>query len=328
MSTEILSGIKQIIERTSSENDVKKAFSDRIKKDKVTRDENHVSHFCVYFAGYDSTTKEVFIGHHIKSGLWLFNGGHIDVGESPHQALHREIKEEWGVKIKLPEDHTPELLTITKINNPKRQTCKIHYDIWYFIPLNKKSFKPKQSLLKTEFHQTGWKTLKEAKTLIQETNTLEALKIILKKEPANTNIFSKDFNKWIVLKTKCHYKKSLPPMFKERDIWWVSIGVNIGYEENGKHEKFLRPVLVLRKFNRELFLGIPMSTKIKNNRYYIKVTVKRDLVSTLISQIRVFSAKRIQDKLAELDTDDFNKVKQEVIKMISFSPLSKQRSRG
>jgi mRNA interferase MazF len=140
--------------------------------------------------------------------------------------------------------------------------------------------------------------------------------------------FIKDFDGWIVKKKEYHYRKTLPPMFKERDIWWVSIGINVGFEENGKHEKFIRPVLVIKKFNRELFLGIPMSTKIKDNRYYAQVTVKNHTVSVLISQVRVFSAKRIQDKLAELDKTDFNKVKKEVIEMINFSPLPKQRSRG
>ena len=71
-----------------------------------------------------------------------------------------------------------------------------------------------------------------------------------------------------------------------------------------------------------------MSTKIKNNPYYIKVTIADKTVSALISQIRVFSAKRIQDKLAELDTNDFKNVKDEVIKMVSFSSLPKQRGRG
>ena len=117
-------------------------------------------------------------------------------------------------------------------------------------------------------------------------------------------------------------------MFKERDIWWVSVGVNVGYEEDGKHEKYLRPVLVLRKFNRDLFLGVPMSTKLKENPYYVKVTVKNQAVSVLISQIRAFSAKRIEDKLAEIDSNDFKKVRYEVTKMISFSPLPKQESRG
>ena len=140
--------------------------------------------------------------------------------------------------------------------------------------------------------------------------------------------YPKDFDGWVEKKKTCHYQVKTPPLFKERDIWWVSIGVNVGYEEDGKHDKFLRPVLVLRKFNRELFLGIPMSTKIKDNRYYTQVTVQDETVSVLISQIRVFSAKRIQDKLAELDRGDFKKVQDEVVKMITFSPLPKQRSRG
>ena len=140
--------------------------------------------------------------------------------------------------------------------------------------------------------------------------------------------YPKNFDGWIIKKKEYHYQKTPPPMFKERDIWWVSTGVNVGFEEDGKHDKFIRPVLIIRKFNRELFLGIPMSTKVKDNPYYIQVTVKNETVSALISQIRAFSAKRMQDKLAEIDNKDFGKVRNEVVKMISFSPLPKQRSRG
>lgn len=141
-------------------------------------------------------------------------------------------------------------------------------------------------------------------------------------------IYIKEFDKWIDKKKELHNKHVVPPLFKECDIWWASTGINVGYEEDGKHEKFIRPVLVLKKFNRELFLGVPMSTKLKNNKYYIEVTIAEKIVSALISQIRVFSAKRLQDKLAELDSKDFEKVKNEVVKMISFSSLPKQRGRG
>ena len=140
--------------------------------------------------------------------------------------------------------------------------------------------------------------------------------------------FPKKFDGWIEKKKDCHYRSAKPPMFKERDIWWVSIGVNVGFEEDGKHDKYLRPVMVLKKFNRDLFLGIPMSTKIKNNPYYVKVTVNDQPVSVLISQLRVFSAKRIEDKLAEIDTNDFKKVRGKVVKMISFSLPPKRESRG
>ena len=43
----------------------------------------------------------------------------------------------------------------------------------------------------------------------------------------------------------------------KKDIWWVSVGVNVGFEEDGKNDNFVRPVLVLKKFNNDMFLGIP-----------------------------------------------------------------------
>jgi mRNA interferase MazF len=139
--------------------------------------------------------------------------------------------------------------------------------------------------------------------------------------------FPKDFDGWIEKKKDCHFRASLPPMFKERDIWWVSVGVNVGFEEDGKNSNFVRPVLVIKKFNRELFLGVPMSTKLKDNKYYVPVTVKQKTVSVMTSQLRVFSSKRIWNKLVELDEGDFNKVLVEVGKFFVLPPL-KQRSRG
>ena len=62
-------------------------FLERFSMGNLTRDEDNKSHFCAYFAAYDPNAKEVFIGHHKKSGLWLFNGGHIDKDENLKQKL-------------------------------------------------------------------------------------------------------------------------------------------------------------------------------------------------------------------------------------------------
>lgn len=114
----------------------------------------------------------------------------------------------------------------------------------------------------------------------------------------------KDFDSWNKKKKELHLASHEPPFFKERDVWWTSIGINIGFEEDGKHAKFIRPVLVLRKFNRFLFFGVPLSTKLKDNPYYLPITIKGQTVSILISQARTFSSRRMQDKLAELDSQD------------------------
>jgi mRNA interferase MazF len=140
--------------------------------------------------------------------------------------------------------------------------------------------------------------------------------------------YPKDFDGWIKKKKDCHYQTSVPPLFRERDIWWVSVGVNVGFEEDGKNDNYVRPVLVVKKFNREIFLGIPMSTKLKDNKYYVPVSVKQETVSVMISQLRVFSSKRIWNKLAELDEGDFFRVLEEVGKFFVLPFPQKQEGRG
>ena len=48
--------------------------------------------------------------------------------------------------------------------------------------------------------------------------------------------------------------ESTRPLFKEGEIWWCGIGMNIGREIFGKGAKFIRPVVVLKKLNKDSFL--------------------------------------------------------------------------
>ena len=146
--------------------------------------------------------------------------------------------------------------------------------------------------------------------------------------PNITDIYKKNFDGWNVKKKDINSNEHNPPMFKERDVWWVSVGINVGFEEDGKHENFVRPVLVLKKFNRMLFFGIPLSKQLKDNPYYFPITLKEETVSALISQIRVFSSKRMWNKVGELDSEDYKGVLQ-YLKEKLFLPLPpKRKSRG
>lgn len=173
-----IENIIKLIESIDVEDGVKQKFLRRINEGSLTREENQGNHFCVYFAAIDLIAKKVFIGHHIKSGLWLFNGGHMDKGESPIETAKREISEEWGQNINILDDYLPTFLTITKINNPIKQKCKCHYDVWNFIKVNKNTFLPDKDSLNAEFSETGWKNIQEARELIIDPNTLLALKKI------------------------------------------------------------------------------------------------------------------------------------------------------
>ena len=45
--------------------------------------------------------------------------------------------------------------------------------------------------------------------------------------------------------------------FSEKEIWWCSLGKNIGNEQDGKNRNFERPVLIFKKWNSEFFVGLP-----------------------------------------------------------------------
>ncbi|MFZ2206802.1 MAG: NUDIX domain-containing protein [Microgenomates group bacterium] len=169
--------LREIIRNTQSESSVRRQFEERISVGLFSRKENPVSHFCTYFPSIDLQEKKVFIGLHKKSGLWLFNGGHLDSGETPYDGVTREIDEEWGMNVKLTIPR-PSLLTVTKIENPKKQICELHFDIWYFIFLQTTTFEPNPHLLSMEFSKWGWKTFDEAEYIMKDDSTHRALKVM------------------------------------------------------------------------------------------------------------------------------------------------------
>ncbi len=56
----------------------------------------------------------------------------------------------------------------------------------------------------------------------------------------------KDFDTWNNLKKGVNAGKG--KLYKERDIWWCSLGVNVGFEQDGTGNSYERPVVVLRGF--------------------------------------------------------------------------------
>lgn len=157
--------LKDLITRKFLNDETALKYLERIKEGKLTKHENPFSHMCAYFAPYDPVAKQLFIGNHKKSGLWLVNGGHIDENETLKDALKREIVEEWGLDSEDFDIPEPQLLTICPINNPEKQKCTEHFDIWHFIPVNKENFNPDMEKLLTEFSEVGWFTYEEAMKL-------------------------------------------------------------------------------------------------------------------------------------------------------------------
>ena len=120
----------------------------------------------------------------------------------------------------------------------------------------------------------------------------------------------KRFLEWIRLKERLHESEAKTPLFKEGEVWWSSMGENIGVEVNGKGSKFSRPVIIFKKLSADGFLAIPLSTKIKTGTWYIPITHRGIKCVAVLSQVRVLSAKRILEKYGELDRNDREKVRE------------------
>lgn len=118
----------------------------------------------------------------------------------------------------------------------------------------------------------------------------------------------KRFLEWIKLKEKLHNNKHKPPLFKEGEIWWCSLGENIGSEINGKSGLFSRPVLIFKKLSKSTFMGIPTSSQDRKGSWYVQITLGSNKSVVILSQARLLDYKRLSSKIGELDSVEMSKV--------------------
>ena len=129
----------------------------------------------------------------------------------------------------------------------------------------------------------------------------------------------KDFDRWNEKKKKVdYYTKNILPSKKQ--VWWLSIGLNVGVEEDGKNNNFERPVLVVKVFNRQCFLGIPITSADKSDKkYYFPIVYNQRKFFLILSQIRLFSVKRLSRKIYKINSVNFTQIKKELKRVIGLN---------
>ena len=127
----------------------------------------------------------------------------------------------------------------------------------------------------------------------------------------------KDYVAWHAKKTLLNDSVS-GAYFYEREVWWVAIGQNVGDEEDGKGYNFARPVLIMRKFNRSLFYGLPLSSADKRGKYYYPLTIRSKKNVVLLSHMRDYDAKRLLNKLGVINATDYAWIQLALIKLLKY----------
>ena len=126
----------------------------------------------------------------------------------------------------------------------------------------------------------------------------------------------KDFDKWNIKKKEIHWQKS-SVFCHPREIWWCSLGVNVGFEQDGTGNNFDRPVLVIRGFNQNIFFGAALTGVRREEKYYFPIgKIEGKEASVVLSQVRLIDTKRLVRKMTTLDECVFENVKKALKKTL------------
>lgn len=126
----------------------------------------------------------------------------------------------------------------------------------------------------------------------------------------------KDFDIWNIEKKKIHHE-TVAPFYHQREVWWCSLGVNVGSEQDGTGKNFDRPVVVIKGFNKDIFFGVALTGKRKEGKYYLPLgTIEDREASAVLSQVKLIDAKRLVRKIATLDQALFEQLKVAVQKTL------------
>ena len=134
-------------------------------------------------------------------------------------------------------------------------------------------------------------------------------------------MLKKDYEKWHIKKTEVN-RVEKRPFFHEREIWFCYIGENVGFEQDGSSPEFLRPVVILRKFNNEIFWAIPLTKSHKKvsksiEPYYYSFSFVSGVNSlAILSQIRLVDAKRLSRHVGTINEEDFAVLKEKIKALI------------
>ncbi len=121
----------------------------------------------------------------------------------------------------------------------------------------------------------------------------------------------KDFDKWNKRKKEINAEE--PNFYYEREIRWCSLGVNVGFEQDGTSEAYKRPVLIIRGFSRHVCLIVPLTTSTKKNPYHFSLGVVEDKEAfAILSQIRLIDTKRLHGQLSVLNKKKFKEIKKAI----------------
>ena len=136
----------------------------------------------------------------------------------------------------------------------------------------------------------------------------------------------RNYEDWMLVKDGIQYGKT-KRSFKEWELWWCAVGENVGVEINGKGMRFMRPVIVFKKFGKLSFTGIPTTTQNHMKRspdWYVHFRLRGVDEYAAINQMGTISVFRLYRKIGQLDDEDARRITEGFINLYIKCPLDKE----
>jgi len=132
-------------------------------------------------------------------------------------------------------------------------------------------------------------------------------------------MYSKDFDAWTTVKKRIHEEERTVNI-RKGEIRWVSFGVNVGSEIDGKGVSFARPALIAHVIGSRLALVVPITSKMKDFAGYVPFAWKDKENALCIHQMRIVSQKRILHRLGRISTNRLREYARKIANFYSFPP--------
>lgn len=127
--------------------------------------------------------------------------------------------------------------------------------------------------------------------------------------------YQKNFDAWNTEK-KTLDAQSPTFFFHAREVWWCKLGVNVGFEQDGKNKQFARPVVVLKKYSTNACLVVPLTSREKIGTYYFALgEVDGRSARAVLSQLRFVDKRRLINKVGMIDQETFRKLRSAIIQI-------------
>jgi mRNA interferase MazF len=126
----------------------------------------------------------------------------------------------------------------------------------------------------------------------------------------------KDFENWHKIKSAIHESEK-SKRYHAREVWWCSVGVNIGFEQDGAGKEYQRPILILKGLSKDTCLVLPLTSSPEKHPMRIPAgVIEGKNASVVISQLRVVDTKRLTNKLGFIEKDIFEQIRKAVKDML------------